>query len=178
MKLTKIPRNIFQTWSTKNISSELKNIAETWITHNPNYAYFLYDDNDCEEFIKKHFNVNVYKAYCRIIPGAFKADLWRYCVLYIYGGVYVDIDTICFGNIDLFLNEDIEFMTPNDLNNNNNIGTHNLFNAFIASTPNHPILLDCINRVIFNVENNITPRSNLDFAGPGILGRATNTYLN
>jgi hypothetical protein len=178
MKLIKIPRNIFQTWSTKNISSELKNITETWIKHNPNYAYFLYDDNDCEEFIKKHFNINVYNAYCRIIPGAFKADLWRYCVLYIYGGVYVDIDTICFENIDLFLNEDIEFMTPNDLNNNNKIGTHNLFNAFIASTPNHPILLDCINRVVFNVENNIIPRSNLDFAGPGILGRATNSYLN
>jgi hypothetical protein len=177
VKLIKIPRNIFQTWSTKNISNDLKKITETWSTKNPNYAYFLYDDNECDGFIKKHFSTNIHTAYRRLIPGAFKADLWRYCVLYIYGGVYVDIDTICFENIDLFLNEDIEFMTPNDLNNNIKIGTHNLFNAFIASIPKHPILLECINRVVFNIENNILPYSNLDFAGPGILGRSTNNYL-
>ena len=178
MKLTKIPRNIFQTWKTKNISDNLKKITDTWIEKNKNYSYFLFDDNDCKEFIKKHFEINIYIAYCRIIPGAFKADLWRYCVLYIYGGVYVDIDTICYNEIDLFLNDDIEFMTPIDLNNGINTGTHNLFNAFIASVPKHPILLNCINLVVYNIENNIIPQSNLNFAGPGVLGKATNKYLN
>ena len=178
MKLTKIPRNIFQTWETKDISEDFLTLTQTWKKMNPNYAYFLYDDNDCVSFIKKHYDIRVYNAFTRIIPGAFKADLWRYCILYIYGGVYVDIDTICYGKIDFFLNEDIEFLTPIDLNNCPSIGAHNLFNAFIASTPKHPILLECINRVIYNIENNIIPHSNLDFSGPGILGRATNTYLN
>ena len=177
MNLTKIPRNIFQTWETKNISEEFKQLSNTWIAQNPNYAYFLYDDKDCLQFIKKHFDITIYNAFNRIIPGAFKADLWRYCILYIYGGVYVDIDTICYTSIDLFLNDDIEFMTPIDLNNCFHIGTHNLFNAFIASIPKHPILLDCINRIVHNVENNIIPSSNLDFTGPGILGRSVNTYL-
>ena len=74
--------------------------------------------------------------------------------------------------------EIIEFVTPIDLNNCPTIGTHNLFNSFIASVPKHPILLECINRIIFNIENNIIPPSNLDFSGPGILGRSTNAYLN
>lgn len=178
MKLTKIPRNIFQTWETKDISPDFLSLTQTWREKNPNYAYFLYDDNDCISFIKKHFDINVYNAYTRIIPGAFKADLWRYCILYIYGGVYADMDTICFNPIDLFLNENIEFVTPVDLNNNPMIGTHNLFNSFIASVPKHPILLECINRIVFNIENNIIPYSNLDFSGPGMLGRSTNTYLN
>ena len=26
-----------------------------------------------------------------MVPGAYKADLWRYCILYIYGGIYIDI---------------------------------------------------------------------------------------
>jgi len=177
MKLIKIPRNIFQTWQTKTISPELKQITQSWINHNPSYAYFFYDDDDCEKFIKKHFSLQIYNCYCRLIPGAFKADLWRYCVLYIYGGVYVDIDTVCLNNIDSFLNEDIEFMTPIDLNNCPNIGTHNLFNAFIASIPKHPILLECINRIVYNIENNNIPESNLDFCGPGILGRSTNKFL-
>jgi hypothetical protein len=175
--LIKIPRNIFQTWKTKNLSSGFESLTQSWKENNPNYAYFLYDDNDCENFIKKYFDNRIYNAYCRIIPGAFKADLWRYCVLYIYGGVYADMDTICMNSIDSFLNEDIEFMTPIDLNNCPSIGSHNLFNAFIAAVPKHPILLDCIYKIIYNVENNITPFSNLDFAGPGILGRSTNKFL-
>lgn len=177
MNLIKIPRNIFQTWETKKLSDGFNSLTESWRQKNPNYAYFLYDNDDREQFIKKHFDLRVYNCYCRIIPGAFKADLWRYCILYIYGGIYIDIDTICLGSIDLFLNEDIEFMTPIDLNNCSYIGTHNLFNAFIASIPRHPILLNCINRIVYNVENNIIPPSNLDFTGPGILGRAVNTFL-
>jgi len=105
MNLIKIPRNIFQTWESKNISSEFDILTQTWKYKNPNYAYFLFDSNDREEFIKQNFDENIYKSYCRIIPGAFKADLWRYCILFIYGGVYVDIDTICLNNIDNFLDE-------------------------------------------------------------------------
>ena len=130
MNLTKIPRNIFQTWSTKKISDNFNVLCQTWREKNPNYAYFLYDDDDCEKFIKKYFDEKVYNTYLRIISGAFKADLWRYCILYIYGGIYVDIDTICLEKIDKFLNEDIEFMTPIDLNNCPYYGKYNLFNCF------------------------------------------------
>jgi mannosyltransferase OCH1-like enzyme len=56
MKLTKIPRNIFQTWETKDISEDFLTLTQTWKKMNPNYAYFLYDDNDCVSFIKKHYD--------------------------------------------------------------------------------------------------------------------------
>lgn len=68
-------------------------------------------------------------------------------------------------------------MTPIDLNNCPHYGTYNLFNSFIASIPNHPILMDCIKRIVYNIENNIVPFSNLDFSGPGILGKATNIFI-
>ena len=177
MKLTKIPRNLFQTWSTKNITHTFKILTDSWRSYNPNYAYFLFDDNDCEQFIQTHFEENVYQAFLRILPGAFKADFWRYCVLYIYGGVYVDMDTICMSSIDDLLDEHIDFMTPIDLNNHPSYGKYNLFNCFIASAPKHPILWECIQIIVHNVENNIVPFSNLDFSGPGVLGKATNRYL-
>jgi hypothetical protein len=177
MPLTKIPRNIFQTWSTKIISDKFQSLTKTWRENNPNYEYILFDDDDCEQFIKNNFDEEVYDSYNKIIPGAFKADLWRYCMLYIYGGIYVDIDTICLGKIDDFLDEKIEFITPIDLNNCPYYGTYNLFNAFIASVPKHPILLNCINKIVHNVQNNIVPFSNLDFSGPGILGKSVNIYL-
>jgi mannosyltransferase OCH1-like enzyme len=178
MSYSKIPKNIYQTWSTKDMSDDFKMLTQSWRFNNPNYSYYFFDDNDCEEFIKNNFSENVYKAYCKIIPGAFKADLWRYCILYINGGVYTDMDTVCLSSIDNFINDDkIEFMTPIDLNNCPCYGKYNLFNAFIASVPKHPILLKCINIIVHNVENNIVPFSNLDFSGPGVLGKSTNSYL-
>ena len=41
--LIKIPRNIFQTWETKNLSTGFKSLTQSWKDNNPNYAYFLYD---------------------------------------------------------------------------------------------------------------------------------------
>ncbi len=54
-------------------------------------AYYLYNDADCRAFIRSAFPPAVVAAYDRLIPTAFKADLWRYCVLYKFGGVYLDV---------------------------------------------------------------------------------------
>ena len=54
-------------------------------------VYYLYNDADCRAFIQSAFPPDVVAAYDRLIPTAFKADLWRYCVLYKFGGVYLDI---------------------------------------------------------------------------------------
>jgi hypothetical protein len=53
--------------------------------------HYLFCDADCREFIKNEYPPDVLMAYDRLIPTAFKADLWRYCVLYKYGGVYLDV---------------------------------------------------------------------------------------
>ena len=50
-----------------------------------------FNDKACKNFIKQHFGPNVVKAYNMLIPGAYKADLWRLCVLYIHGGIYGDL---------------------------------------------------------------------------------------
>lgn len=83
-----IPKQLFQTWKTKNITNELKEITGTWQQKNKNYKYFLYDDDECENFIKNNFDNDVLSAYKKIIIGAFKADLWRVCILYQLGGFY------------------------------------------------------------------------------------------
>ncbi len=47
-----IPAYIFQTWESKKIPPlMLKNILNIKL-NNPNFKYFLFDDNDCREFIK------------------------------------------------------------------------------------------------------------------------------
>ena len=53
-------------------------------------VHYLFNDVDCREFIASEYPPDVLMAYDLLIPTAFKADLWRYCILYKYGGVYLD----------------------------------------------------------------------------------------
>jgi hypothetical protein len=53
--------------------------------------HYLFNDDACREFLAMTFPTDLVYAYDRLIPTAFKADLWRYCILYMFGGVYMDI---------------------------------------------------------------------------------------
>ena len=86
-----IPLNLFQTWHTLDLPINMRNAVDTLKMQNPEFTHYLYDDNMSREFIKNNFNDDVLYAYDKLKPGAYKADLWRYCVLYIYGGIYLDI---------------------------------------------------------------------------------------
>ena len=173
----KIPKKIFQTWKTKDLNDGLTLLSKSFREKNPGYEYFLYDDDDCRKLIEENFEPIVLEVYDRIIPGAFKADLWRCCALYIEGGIFCDIDMICMKSFDSIINDDIEFFAPIDSNSR---GAHDLYNAFMGSTPGHPILKRCIDTIVDNVINE-TWRKNkqppLDFSACGVLGRCVNNYI-
>ena len=62
--------------------------------------YHLYSGEEIEEIIKFNFNNNVYKSYQKLKPYAYKADLARYCLLYLYGGLYIDLNTRLINSIN------------------------------------------------------------------------------
>jgi len=175
--VNKIPKKIFQTWETKDLEPEFQKIVDTWKINNPEYEYYLFDKEERVQFLKDNFDKSVLDTYNSIVPGANKADLYRYCYLYIHGGVYVDVDSLCIGKLNDFLLPNSDFVVPIDLNTNPYEGEHNLACGFIASIAKHPILLNCINQIVHNVKNNIHFSSPLDFTGPGILGRSVNKYI-
>ena len=176
--LTPIPKRVMQTWEHKRLNPEFQAIVDTWKTHNPHYQFVLMDAEEREEFIRAHFERAITRAYQRIVPGAYKSDLFRYCYLWVNGGVYADVDTLCLGSLDDFLIPGAELVVPIDLNLGANEGTHNLACGFIAAAPRHPAMMRCIQKIVRNVETGTVPGSKLDFSGPGILGRAVNECLN
>jgi len=88
-----IPKIIYQTWKDKNLSSNLLKIRDNIIKLNPDYKIILYDDKEIDEFIKSNFDEYVYNAYSKLNIGAARADFWRYCILYKFGGIYLDFDS-------------------------------------------------------------------------------------
>ena len=177
----KIPKKIFQTWKSKDLTCVLKTLTYYIKKKNPDYEYYLFDNNDTEFFIKENFDEKVLKAYKSIIPGGFKADLWRYCILYKYGGFYCDVDMICMNGFDKLIqnNEECIFTIDHNLNGKNL--KFDIYNAFIGIIPNHPIMKNCIDKIVDNVLNEkwkIKNEDILEFSGPGVLGKEVNKYFN
>jgi mannosyltransferase OCH1-like enzyme len=172
-----IPLNLFQTWETKELPESMFQCTQRLKQANPEFKYFLYDDKECRSFIKNNFDLEVLEAYDTLIPGAYKADLWRYCILYKYGGIYLDIkyyNVNDFKLIELAKN-DININNINNINlvqdlpksNYNNFG---IYNAFIISKPNDKFLLKCINKVVDNVNQRYYGHNSLAPTGPAMMG--------
>jgi len=159
-----IPLKIYQTWHTKELPEKMKLAVDRMKKRHPRFEHFLFDDDDCRNFIAENFDGNVLNAFDNIIPGAYKADLWRYCVLYINGGIYLDIKYNCintFHFIELTEKEHWVF----------DIGKHNIYNALIAVKPRNEICLKCINQIVSNVNNKYYGTSCVDPTGPGLVAR-------
>jgi len=194
-----IPLDIYQTWHTKNLPTKMGENVKNLKYKNPEFEYHLYDDYECRDFIKKNFDKEVLNAFDTLIPGAYKADLWRYCILYKNGGVYLDIKFKCEDNFKLIELTDKEYFVldrpyaryniniEDDLtivNDKNyykhvfkNIDTNfwknkeiGLYNALMVCKPNNPILLECINSIVENVKQKNYDYNHLYVTGPGLLG--------
>ena len=131
---------------------------------NPNFNYFLYDDNDCREFIKLYFRHDVLEAYDKLIPGAYKADLWRYCVLFIKGGIYLDIKYTPLNGFKFINLTESEHLVYD-------IDGVNIYNALMVCLPGNQLLINAINRIVENVENKFYGNSFLEPTGPKLLSK-------
>lgn len=165
-KVTKIPKIIHQTFETRCLPKKMAMAAYSWINRNVDYEYRYYDDYDRRQFIKAHFDNKVLEAYDSLIPGAYKADLWRYCVIYIEGGVYVDIKMGALVPLSRLIPHDTDLMIIND--------THDmtLYNAFFAAKPKHPAILKTIQLVTERVLNKEYGEHILYPTGPMAMGTA------
>ena len=172
-----IPKKIFQTWETNKVSLGMYDAVHTWIDKNPDWEYHFFDKDDRRNFIKDNFPKKVLAAYDALIPGAYKADLWRYCVLYINGGVYCDIKQELLIDLNKVIFSDIEFLSIKDRNRTNNEFAGYIYQAFICTKPKHPFLKQVIDMIVENANKGYYGYDDLSPTGPGLLGRAINIVL-
>ena len=166
----KIPYIFFQTASTnivyKKIADEIKKV----LNRNPHYEYFFFTDEDARIFLLNHFSDEIVKTFVNLIPGAYKADFFRYCFLYIYGGLYIDINKEIYQDFDEIIDQDYDFMSCIDRFNFTG-GKFGIWQAIIACPPGLLILKLAIEKIIDNVKNNFYGFSCLEPTGPLLLGK-------
>jgi mannosyltransferase OCH1-like enzyme len=167
-----IPLDIYQTWSSKELPPKMKNFRDQMIQENPEFTFHLYDDEDCEKFIQEYFHPLVLWAYQSLKPGAYKADLWRYCILFIKGGIYVDIKYRPINGFHFIaLSEKNHFVKDFSFIKKKEIAAKNggIYNALLISTPHNPIFQKCIQSIVINVKNRFYGVNPLSPSGPLLL---------
>ena len=103
-----IPKIIHQTFKTKNLPWITKWHISRFKKNNPEFSYQFYDDAGVRKFLQLEYDVSVLALYDKIQIGAAKADFFRYAVLNIKGGVYLDIDSSITGKLkNLILPNDV-----------------------------------------------------------------------
>ena len=106
-----------------------------------NYQHVIFDDKNAIQFLERYFDHRVVQRFHNIKLGAHKADLLRYCFLYVYGGIYIDIKTILIKPLDeIFINK-TAFYTCISIKDS-------ISNGIIASKPRNYIFLKLINNII------------------------------
>ena len=101
---TPTPKKIYLTF--KSAERVPHHIWQQYQQLAPEYDYEFYDDGACIESLLP-FGDAVLNRYHSMQTPAHRCDLWRYCMLYQYGGVYMDIKTLLKRPVSDIFQEDI-----------------------------------------------------------------------
>nr|QBK86436.1 MAG: glycosyltransferase [Marseillevirus LCMAC102] len=169
----KIPRVIYQTHERDEIPSGMREAVETILHVNQTYEYKYFNAKEAKTFIIDNIGERAGKCYDKLVPGAYKADLFRYCLMYINGGVYIDAGFIAINPLDKVIDPDDEFISAMDSCKPEYCnGQKGVYNAFICCVPGHPIMRYAIDKVLDNIERNYYGICSIAPTGPLVLGEA------
>jgi len=104
--LDPIPKKIFQTHKNLDyvlLKYKTRTGYQSWFKYNGDFEYNFYSDENSQKFIQNNFDSKVLEAYEKCPLNVMKADLWRYCVIYYYGGIYADMDAVLMTDPTVFL---------------------------------------------------------------------------
>jgi hypothetical protein len=95
MKNSKVPKIIWQTYEVDydDLRYDYKMASLTWKNLNPGWEY-RYRNAKEKELDVMEYSEELYEYY-QYLDLINKADVWRLCILYKYGGLYTDMDSVC-----------------------------------------------------------------------------------
>lgn len=113
---------------------------------NSDYTFHLWDDTENRKLVEKYLPdfLPVYDAFEH---GIYRADFVRYLYMYVFGGIYSDLDLECLRPISEYFSERKRSNYAYLASMVTSYGgrPHRLPNAWIASTPRHPFWLHVLN---------------------------------
>ncbi len=175
--MNNITKKIYMSYKTKNIPDY---IIPTWMKLNPTYDVVLYDNMDCVNFLRTYYDQKYVDIFNYIKDGPIKADSWRMCILYKFGGIYTDIDIKPIIPIKDFIEKDVIFLTC--LSSYGIIGIRDFIGItlnphfIISNEPGNIVLKYCIDMYIDKYDNK-DKYSYWDWSITGIMRQAVDKHF-
>ncbi len=137
----KIPKIIMQTWKTRKIPAKWRSSVRSIKRYMPDWDHVVMTDKDNRAFVQKYFP-DFLPYYDNFPHNIQRADAIRPCWLYIYGGIYMDLDIEILRPLDPLFTKSVGIY----LVNSGSYSTH-VTNSFMASQPRNPIWLEYIEQM-------------------------------
>lgn len=171
-----IPKIIHHTYKNHELPDIYKKCQDQIKTLHPDFEYRFYTDDDMDKLMKTEFP-DYYEKFNELPRMIMKIDMFRYFLMFKYGGLYTDMDYLMFKPFDL-LDKLVVLPANRDLENNK---LTCLGNCIFASVPNHPfwkLLMD----TLFHVDRKNLPYNGFDnvinSTGPKFVFNMYNSFIN
>ncbi|XWV25489.1 glycosyl transferase [Tupanvirus deep ocean] len=152
-----IPKILHRMWLDKSITNnnyapkKYDPFIKSFKDHNPDFQVMFWNMERVNQLFDRNPQIAKYKNIWTNLPHHIqKCDMARFIIIYLYGGVYVDLDFMCFKNLSPLLNRELllVFEPPEHSEIWNDPVPARLYNGFIGSVPRHPFWLDWLDFIV------------------------------
>ena len=189
-----IPHICFITWKTHLLVKSHHHELKKFVRSNPDFKFYFFTDNSQDLWMKKNFiGSKIYDIYSRVVFGASKADIFRICLLYQYGGFFFSVNKLVSAPLNKLIGDRTKFIVSFEPSKYVRLGASKKIPIIyrnntaiqwgIISPPKHPILGIALNSIINN-EKLFTgkiycpPKNAIwNFDGPYMWTKAIDNYL-
>jgi mannosyltransferase OCH1-like enzyme len=194
-----ISRNIFTgVPSLELINEELAKNFNKIQSLNSDWAHKIFTNDMQRDYMEKYYKGRVFDAYMSIQAkfGAARSDLFKYCLIYREGGIWLDAKSTCNRGFDEIIQHNDKYLlshwpglttgAANELfwAERCQIPCYEFINWVIISEKGHPFLKNVINLVVGNIEtynpfkHGISAQAVLGTTGPLAYTNAIFSNLN
>jgi mannosyltransferase OCH1-like enzyme len=170
-----IEKNIFQSWNTRDLPKPVQDRIDNFKAMNPDYKYQLYIDEEMDKFVNDTYPGEIADAYNKLNIIVAKVDLWRYLILYTYGGVYLDLDSDILKPLNTLIKDTDEAIITSEGHAQND-GAPQRFICYVQwgliFKKGHPILKKTVDMIVENIHTNKFPNDILKMTGPVVFTNA------
>lgn len=135
----------------------------------PDATYKLWNHQELLELIRDNFDTEVVSAFNTLKPFAYKADLGRLCLAYVFGGLYIDLGIRLIQPIEVPTN--FGLLAFRDFLNINSIWTCVANGVFWVQEPNRKEIKLCIDKIVEHCKNRYYGENSLYPTGPVLFGQ-------
>mgnify|MGYP000064505590 FL=1 len=164
MQTSNIPKIIHQLWiGPKERPSKF---MDTWKKNNPDFEYIFWNE---EEIKKRNLKLQCVNQINLMQEINGKADIIRWEILYNYGGIFLDADSVSIAPLDDHLLSTKAFASfENETSRKGLVAT-----VAMGFPKNHPLCLSAINWIL---KNNVVSQRAWQTVGPGLITRLYKSF--